>query len=461
MSPSTAQVVICGAGIAGISAAYHLAVRHGVKDVLLVDERPPLSLTSDKSTECYRNWWPGPGSAMVELMNRSIDLLEGWAHASNNTFHLNRRGYLFATSRPSQAATYRQLGQEISDLGAGPLRIHNRTDATSPYQPAPPSGYRDQPDGADLILEPQLIREHFPYLSEETIAVLHARRCGWLSAQQLGQWLLTEAQSAGVEFKRGRVIGVHTQGGSVRAVDFATTGDQQQVQTDSFVVAAGPMTPQVTAMLGVQVPIYCELHSKIAIQDSLGAVPREAPLLIWSDPQQLPWKPTETRALAADPATAWLTEPFPAGVHARPEGPAESPISLLLWTYDTEPVEPVFPPPHDEIYYPEVTIRGLSTMLPAMRNYFDHLPRPIVDGGYYTKTEENRPLACPLPVDGSYLIGALSGFGVMASPAAGELLAAHLTGGDLPSYQGWFRLERYDDPNYRALLQDWGSTGQL
>jgi len=55
MADRTAEVVICGAGIAGIAAAYHLAVRRGVADVVLVDERPPLSLTSDKSTECYRN----------------------------------------------------------------------------------------------------------------------------------------------------------------------------------------------------------------------------------------------------------------------------------------------------------------------------------------------------------------------------------------------------------------------
>jgi sarcosine oxidase subunit beta len=55
----TADVVICGAGIAGISAAYHLSVRHGIENVLLVDEGAPLSLTSDKSTECYRNFWPG------------------------------------------------------------------------------------------------------------------------------------------------------------------------------------------------------------------------------------------------------------------------------------------------------------------------------------------------------------------------------------------------------------------
>ena len=50
---NTADVVICGAGIAGISAAYHLSVKHGMKNVILVDEGAPLSLTSDKSTECY------------------------------------------------------------------------------------------------------------------------------------------------------------------------------------------------------------------------------------------------------------------------------------------------------------------------------------------------------------------------------------------------------------------------
>ena len=98
-----AEVVICGAGIAGIAAAYHLSVRQGVRDVLIVDERAPLSLTSDKSTECYRNWWPGPGDAMVALTNRSIDILEGLARESNNRFLLNRRGYLFATADRQRA----------------------------------------------------------------------------------------------------------------------------------------------------------------------------------------------------------------------------------------------------------------------------------------------------------------------------------------------------------------------
>src|SRR5919206_2456438 len=101
MSETSADVVICGAGIAGIATAYHLT-RRGVRDVVLVDERPPLSLTSDKSAECYRNWWPGPGDAMVAAMNRSIDLLEEQARESGNIFRLNRRGYLFASADPAR-----------------------------------------------------------------------------------------------------------------------------------------------------------------------------------------------------------------------------------------------------------------------------------------------------------------------------------------------------------------------
>ena len=72
----------------------------------------------------------------------------------------------------------------------------------------------------------------------------------------------------------------------------------------------------------------------------------------------------------------------------------------------------------------------------------------VVDGGYYCRTPENRPLVGPLPVPGTFVIGALSGFGVMASQAAGELLAAHVMGTDLPAYAPAFRLERYDDPDY-------------
>jgi len=454
----TAEVVICGAGIAGVAAAYHLAVRRGLTDVLLVDERPPLSLTSDKSTECYRNWWPGPGDAMVALMNRSIDLLEELARASGNLFRLNRRGYCFATADPARVPQLRRAAEEAAALGAGPLRVHDRP--SSEYRPAPAEGFEDQPTGADLLTEPALVRRHFPYLAPDTVAVLHARRCGWLSGQQLGMYLLAEARGKGVRLLEGRVTGVETAGGRVRAVAVATPGGPRTIATPRFVDAAGPFVGSVARLLGVDLPVFCERHGKVAFRDPLGAVPRDAPLLIWCDPVRLEWSEAERAELSASPAHRHLLQEMPAGVHGRPEGGPDSPVVLALWTYDAEPLEPRFPLAFDPAY-PEIVLRGMARMIPRLAPYLARLPRCVVDGGYYTRTRENRCLVGPLPVEGAYVLGALSGYGLMASNGAAELLADYITGRPLPPYAGAFRLERYADPAYRALLARWGDSGQL
>ncbi|MFQ5614389.1 MAG: NAD(P)/FAD-dependent oxidoreductase [Anaerolineae bacterium] len=460
MTSSTAEVVICGAGIAGVAAAYHLTVRRGLKNVVLVDERPPLTLTSDKSTECYRNWWPGPGEAMVSLMNRSIDILEELARESNNIFNLNRRGYLFATANPARIPEFERIAAESSDLGAGPVRYHTGRPGEPAYVPAPAHGFEDQPTGADIILDRGLIREQFPCLAENTVALLHARRCGWFSAQQLGMYMLEQARAHGATLVSARVEGVDLAGGRVEAVRLSESNGSALISTPIFVNAAGPFVKQVGQMVGVDLPVFSELHTKVAFNDHLRIVPRDAPMVIWADPQYIPWSEEERAFLAESEETRWLLDEFPVGVHARPEGREDSTMVLMLWTYDIEPVEPTFPL-HFEPHYPEIVLRGMSTVMPALSAYVDRMPKTVVDGGYYTKTRENRPLVGPLPVEGAYIIGALSGFGQMASCASGELLAAHITGGELPAHAAAFSLDRYQDPAYQKLLEDWGASGQL
>jgi glycine/D-amino acid oxidase-like deaminating enzyme len=455
---ATAAVAIIGAGIAGLSTAYHLT-RAGVSDVVLVDERPPLSLTSDKSTECYRNWWPGPGDTMVALMNRSIDLLERVADETDNRINLNRRGYLYASADPQRIPAYLAAAEEAAALGAGPARVHRGRPDDPAYTPIATQGFHGQPSGADVILDPAAIRREFPYLSPEVRAVVHARRCGWFSAQQLGAYYLEEARRSGARLLEGHVDTVFASAAGRLRLRLSG-GSESTLAADRLVLAAGPHTREAGQMIGVDLPVFNELHGKVAFPDHLGAVPRSAPLLIWSDPVVLPWTEAERSELAGSPETAFLLGSFPAGVHARPEGGGGSPITLILWTYHIEPVEARFPPAFDA-YHAEVSLRGLSAMLPAVRGYFGRSPRMVVDGGYYLKTAENRPLVGPMPVDGTYLIGALSGFGLMAAPACGELLAAYLTDARLPSYAAALRLERYADPEYQALLQNWGSGGQL
>lgn len=82
-----------------------------------------------------------------------------------------------------------------------------------------------------------------------------------------------------------------------------------------------------------------------------------------------------------------------------------------------------------------------------------------VDGGYYTKTPDNLPLigAVPGAPAGCFVCAGLSGYGVMASNAAGELLASHVLGGGrgvepLPSHAAVFRPERWMEPEYARAV---------
>ena len=119
MAHSKARNVIVGAGIAGIAAAYQLAVVHGCENVTLVEEGNPLSLTSDKSTESYRNWFPGPDATITAYINRSIDLIEDIARQTGNRINMNRRGYLFASGRAGERFAVRNSGAKVVIEGCG------------------------------------------------------------------------------------------------------------------------------------------------------------------------------------------------------------------------------------------------------------------------------------------------------------------------------------------------------
>jgi len=291
--------------------------------------------------------------------------------------------------------------------------------------------------------------------------MLHPRRCGWLSAQQLGMYLLDQAKAHGVELVNGRVTNISVEKNRVTAVEVQSIdGNLMRYQTPRFLNAAGPLIGQVGQMLGLELPIFNELHAKISFRDELGVVARDAPLMIWEDPVYLFWTDEERAELAQDEEMRWLLDQFPSGVHFRPEGAGDSPILLVLWTYELEKREVVWPPQFDPDY-PEIVMRGLVRMVPGLALLVGRV-RPWVDGGYYCKTPENRPLIGPLPVEGAFIFGAVSGYGIMASQAGGELVAAHITNSPLPTYAPAFSLARYDDPKYQKMLANWDATsGQL
>ncbi len=449
------KVVICGAGIAGVAAAHSLLVEHGVRDVTLIEQGHPLSLTSDKSTEAYRNWWPGPDWQMTAFMDRSLELIEGIARSTNNRINLNRRGYVFATADESKIDFLQTMARLAEERGAGAARFHDSP--ASAYMPSPERGFDFPLTGSDIITERTLIRKSFPWIAPETIAVAHARRAGWLSAQQLGAVLLERVRAAGASFVRGSVVGIDA-GSRVRAVEVEQDGTRLSIEATHVVLAGGPMQKALAKLVGVELPITAERHHKVSFADTLSAVPRNAPMMIWLDEQYLPWSEEERAALSEDEDARWLLQPFPAGVHGRPDG---AHATIVLFNHHGDPVDPVFPLPDPPPHYAEIALRGMSTMVPALRAYDGKPARPYIDGGYYMRTRENRPLIGPVAVEGVIISCAFGGFGIMASCGSGELVARHVTGGPLPEYAPAFLLSRYQDPAYQALLGRWGDGGQL
>ena len=132
-----------------------------------------------------------------------------------------------------------------------------------------------------------------------------------------------------------------------------------------------------------------------------------------------------------------------------------------VWTYDTHIERPRFPPSFARDYS-DIVMRGLATMIPTLAIYVQRGTPVIVDGGYYCKTPDNRPLIGPTAIDGVYLLGALSGFGIMSSQAAAELLATYLIDQPPPAYAAAFHPARFADPAYQHVLATLDATsGQL
>jgi glycine/D-amino acid oxidase-like deaminating enzyme len=413
---------------------------------------------------------------MSKFVGRSIDLMEELAIETDNAFDMTRRGYLYLTADEDTFASMSATAQGLADADAVP-RCTTHTDGSTYTRSSTGSlsaaqlaatagnfgvaGATEEPmeplKGIDLLAGRQAVQDVFPFVDDKVVGALHARRAGWVSAQQMGVTLMNKAKEAGVTFVSGAVTDVSTEDGKVSSVRWTaappadgkpglpTEGESYEIATANFVNAAGPMLNEVHSLIpgsdqtvpGVaalahndvslrdrRVPLRNHIHVKVIFRDTDGAVPRDAPMMIWADSQDIG---EDFRSGDDEEDRAWLTEAMgektankllgeaSPGVHLRPYGPD---ALLLLWEFwhgdwPVDDLSPNLTPEFDVEMFPEVCIRGLSTMVPDLGNYIGNIPRStLVDGGYYTETPELLPLVGPVggtPVEGAWVCGGLAG----------------------------------------------------
>ena len=449
------QITIIGAGIIGISTAYYLAKNHKLSNIVLIDRNNPMSLTSAASGENYRNWWPQP--EMFAFINRSIDLMEEIAGATKNRINMTRRGYALATRQKNIDEFINELKAGMDGLDERLLRHRAKQNCNS-YLKSITNNWKTTPNGVDVIQNRQLIRTVFPNYAEDVETVIHIRRGGDIDSQQLGQIMIEYLREVGVEFKFGDVISIQKSNGY--EVEYKAVDHVQTIHSDIIVNAAGPFAKDVANMLGVKLDLFNIYQQKIAFEDNQRVIPRDLPFSIDLDPQILDWSSDERDLLSEDEETSWLLDCMPNATHCRPDGGITGNWVKLGWAYNQTP-DSNCQIQKTDTSFPEVVLRGASRLQPSLKAYYGKLPsRRIHYGGWYNMTNENWPLIGPMQMEGAFMNCAMSGFGTMASCAAGELCAKWIATASLPSYADGFSLKRYDNPELMQRLQS-ASKGVL
>jgi glycine/D-amino acid oxidase-like deaminating enzyme len=446
---TAADIIIIGAGIAGIAAAQYLTRKETARKVVLIDALAPMSFTSAQSGDNYRNWWPH--RTMTGFIDRGIDLLEGIAEDSGERIRLTHRGYALATRQDDISellcGLHTGYGTDAADL----IRIRDRAKAGSYL-----SSLNGKHTGVDVITDRGTIRRAFPAFDPEVRHVIHIRRAGDFDSYQLSQYLLEKFRARGGSLVRGKVAEICKD----RSLQIRLS-DRRMFSTDRLVVAAGPFVNVLLAHIAERLPVRNTLQQKLAFEDVREAVPREQPFSVDLDPQFIDWSPEERALLAADEVYRHLAATMPGKVHCRTDGGSQRRWLHLGWAYNRESSEPSREPVLDDTF-PEIVLRGAARLIPALKGYYDRLPsmnRP--HGGYYTMTDENLPIIGPLQTEGVFVVAALSGFGTMAACAAGELCAQWIEGAHLPAYAKHLSLERYGDEEFMKALTLSGDRGVL
>ena len=448
MSPAEndhVEVAVIGAGSVGIAVAYYLVTQYGIRHLALIDARDPMSLTSAQSGENYRNWWPHP--VMTAFTDHSTSLMEEIDGRSGGRLNMTRSGYALVSrrNRPHDLidGLYRGYGEQST-------RVRIRESTESDYEPPRRTPWSAAPDGVDVLLDQALIRRTFPAFAHDVATVIHIRRAGSISAQQLGAFMLETMRELGVRVQRANVRSITT--GPAFDLELTSERGLQRMKADCVVNAAGPFIRDIGAMLGEDLPVRCVYQQKIAFEDRQCAIPRDLPFTIDLDAHRIPWTDDDRDLLAADPKTRYLVEPMAGGIHCRPDGPVDGDWIKLGWAYNERATDPHEEEPIDP-NFSDVVLRGASRLHPGLASYIGRLPRGTHRyGGYYTMTGENWPLIGRMRSPGAFIAGALSGYGSMAACAAGQLCAAWVTDSPRPAYAGLLSSERHSDAALIAEL---------
>jgi glycine/D-amino acid oxidase-like deaminating enzyme len=207
--PSSARFVVVGAGVHGLSTAYHLAEEGA--DVVVLDKSRVGAGATGISGGIVRNFYLS--AAMNELVRRSVEIFE----LDPSLFGFRQVGYV-AVVPEAQADELALIAEQHATIGYDSTLVRGAT-ATRAH-----------------------MEQLFPdWRATGSTAVLHERQSGWADARTTLDAFVGMARTAGAHI----VEGVEVVGFDGRSVE-TTAG---RISCEAIVVAPGPWARDVWRLL--------------------------------------------------------------------------------------------------------------------------------------------------------------------------------------------------------------------
>jgi len=244
--PSSAEAVIIGGGIIGVSIAYYLA-KKGVGGIVLLEKGMIGEGTTGKCAGGVRTQFSTEINIQFSLISLEIFRRFETEFGVDPEFH--PVGYLFLAAQEQQWGALSASAQLMKTVG---LDVE--------------------------LLEPNEIRYRWPFLRvDDLLGGSYTEYDGYVGPYEVLQGFAKGARRLGVIFMEGvEVTGIHMKTGRVQAVEISTG---ERVCTPVVVNAAGPYAARVAAMVGLDLLVR-PLRRQLFFTDVFEELPSLFPMVI-------------------------------------------------------------------------------------------------------------------------------------------------------------------------------------
>ncbi|MFZ2502040.1 MAG: FAD-dependent oxidoreductase [Nocardioides sp.] len=225
--PSTAKVVVIGAGIVGNSIVWHLA-NNGWTDIVQID----------------KGALPNPGGST--------------GHASNFIFPVDHSREITDLTMDS-VRQYKEMGVFTESGGFEIARTEERMEELRRRM----SSAKNWGIESELV-SPEFVKEKVPFIeTDQFIGAFWTPSVGVVDSLRAGTIMREKAQALGVltVVPNAEVVGIDVEDGAVKRI----RTDKGDIETEYAVICCGVWSPKIAKMAGAEIPLTPAVHQMISV----------------------------------------------------------------------------------------------------------------------------------------------------------------------------------------------------